>query len=123
MTTPSESGEDVTDLLSHQCPWMVKYATLGYVRIVESRNNRSPRAAPSAAVMKYVAVFDEYGLPIPDGGSSHLIITFCPWCGAKLPPSQRDRWFEKLDELGLEPDSEQIPPEMQDSSWWRDSAR
>jgi hypothetical protein len=26
-----------------------------------------------------------FGLPIHDGGSSHVVIRFCPWCGARLP--------------------------------------
>lgn len=72
MVTPRQPGEDVTDLLSHQCPEMVKYAKLGSVRIVESRINRTPSAAPSAAVVNYVAVFDEYRLPVRDGGSSSI---------------------------------------------------
>lgn len=34
---------------------------------------------------------DEYGIIIHDGGSSFSVITYCPWCGAKLPESKRDR--------------------------------
>ena len=26
-----------------------------------------------------------YGLPVHDGGSSHIVIAFCPWCGVRLP--------------------------------------
>jgi hypothetical protein len=26
-----------------------------------------------------------FGLPIHDGGSSHIVIAFCPWCGSRLP--------------------------------------
>lgn len=25
-----------------------------------------------------------YGIPIHDGGSSYIVIQYCPWCGAKL---------------------------------------
>ncbi len=32
----------------------------------------------------------EYGLIIHDGGSSYLVIRFCPWCGAKLPAPERE---------------------------------
>ncbi len=39
----------------------------------------------------YSAVFDEYGIMIHDGGSSMIKINFCPWCGAKLAKSIRDR--------------------------------
>ncbi len=38
----------------------------------------------------YIKKFDEYGIKIWDGGSSSLIISFCPWCGQKLPNSKRD---------------------------------
>jgi hypothetical protein len=34
---------------------------------------------------------DEYGIIIHDGGSSFSVIAYCPWCGAKLPESKRDR--------------------------------
>jgi hypothetical protein len=29
-----------------------------------------------------------YGLIVHDGGSSVIEISFCPWCGAKLPRSR-----------------------------------
>ena len=31
----------------------------------------------------------EYGIIIHDGGSSFIVISFCPWCGTKLPESRR----------------------------------
>jgi hypothetical protein len=34
--------------------------------------------------------FQEYGLLIHDGGSSAVTILFCPWCGTRLPESQRE---------------------------------
>jgi hypothetical protein len=33
--------------------------------------------------------FREYGFIVHDGSSSVEVIRFCPWCGAKLPPSLR----------------------------------
>lgn len=32
----------------------------------------------------------EYGLIVHDGGTSSIVILFCPWCGALLPVSLRD---------------------------------
>jgi hypothetical protein len=32
---------------------------------------------------------DEYGLIVHDGGTSYIVIGYCPWCGAKLPEAQR----------------------------------
>jgi len=31
---------------------------------------------------------DEYGLRIHDGGSSYVVIGYCPWCGTRLPISR-----------------------------------
>jgi hypothetical protein len=30
----------------------------------------------------------EYGLIVHDGGSSYIVIGYCPWCGSKLPESK-----------------------------------
>lgn len=32
----------------------------------------------------------EYGVPIQDGGSSYLVIEFCPWCGKRLRGNEGD---------------------------------
>jgi hypothetical protein len=55
------------------------------------------------ALISFTAKFREYGLIIHDGGSSVIVISYCPWCGARLPESQRDRWFGKLERLGINP--------------------
>jgi hypothetical protein len=31
-----------------------------------------------------------FGLPVHDGGQSHIVIRFCPWCGAALPAEEFD---------------------------------
>lgn len=63
--------------------------------------------------------FREYGIAIQDGGSSVVIIEFCPFSGTKLPESLRDEWFDRLDQLGLEPDSPELPLDMRSGAWWR----
>jgi hypothetical protein len=45
-------------------------------------------------IVDFIPKFREYGIPVHDGGSSHIQIGFCPWCGAKLPSSLREAWFE-----------------------------
>ena len=50
--------------------------------------------------------FVEYSVRVLDGGTSGIIITFCPWCGTKLPESERDKWFDKMEERGLDPGDE-----------------
>jgi hypothetical protein len=49
------------------------------------------------AAIRYVPEFDEYGIPVLDGGTSYIALNFCPWCGAKLPASKRDEYFDKLE--------------------------
>ena len=70
----------------------------------------------------YSRRFDEYMLPESDGSGSGILLSFCPWCGNKLPESKRMRWFEKLDALGIEfslLDTEQVPPEYLSDDWWK----
>ena len=40
-------------------------------------------------LIDYSEKFDEYGLIIHDGGTSSVEISYCPFCGAKLPESKR----------------------------------
>jgi hypothetical protein len=71
--------------------------------------------------INYIAVFDEYGIPIHDGGSSYIVIQYCPWCGSSLPDSKRESWFDELEKLGINKPFEHpsIPEEFKDSTWWR----
>ncbi|HZO29688.1 MAG TPA: hypothetical protein VFH48_27235 [Chloroflexota bacterium] len=41
-------------------------------------------------VIYYWARFDEYLVPVHDGGTSGIQMRFCPWCGTRLPISKRD---------------------------------
>lgn len=68
-------------------------------------------------LLVYVAPFQEYGIAVHDGGSSAVTIANCPWCGRRLPDSQRDRWFEELERLGVDPWSDDVPVEYRDGSW------
>lgn len=61
--------------------------------------------------------FREYGLLVHDGGTSTILIVFCPWCGSRLPQSQRDRWFEALENRGIDPWQDDIPAEFHDGRW------
>jgi hypothetical protein len=45
-------------------------------------------------------------------------VYFCPFTGELLPKSLRDVWFDKLDDLKLDPQSPNIPEEMQTDKWW-----
>jgi hypothetical protein len=36
-------------------------------------------------LIEYLPRFRQYGILVHDGGSSMVTISYCPWCGAKLP--------------------------------------
>lgn len=57
-----------------------------------------PQDCPDNALI-HIAKFDEYGIPVRDGGSSFVVITFCPWCGSRLPESKRDQFDQACDVL------------------------
>ncbi len=66
----------------------------------------------------YNEPFDEYGIPVRDGGESYLIVTHCPWCGGKLPGSRREAWFDAIDALGLgDAHFDMIPQKFLTSAW------
>ena len=67
----------------------------------------------------YVDRFREYGIRILDGGTSFQEISFCSWCGCRLPDSLRDQWFDALERLGLEPGDASVPEEYLSDRWWR----
>jgi hypothetical protein len=70
--------------------------------------------------IEYVDRFREYSISVLDGGSSGLLLDYCPFCGQRLPGSLRNAWFDRLEEQGLEPEDE-LPAEMQSGRWWRRS--
>ena len=70
--------------------------------------------------LRYLAKYREYCIDY-DGGPVIQVIEYCPFCGAQLPASLRDEWFDRLDELGLESDSPDVPDDMRDDRWWRDA--
>ena len=82
----------------------------------ECDQHSNPFDCPDALVC-FVARFQEYGLVIYDGGGSFMQIAFCPWCGRRLPDSQRDRWFDELERRGIDPGDDDTPPEFLDERW------
>lgn len=48
-----------------------------------------PFDCPDSTVY-YSNEFGEYGILIHDGGSSYSVISYCPWCGEKLPESRQE---------------------------------
>jgi hypothetical protein len=72
--------------------------------------------------INYTPEFREYGVPVLDGGSSSILLRFCPWCGKEFPTSVRASWFEMLESLGY-PDpwtgDQRIPEEYRSDVWWK----
>lgn len=69
----------------------------------------------------FVPKFNEFGLPVHDGGSSYVIIEYCLWCGRKLPESACGRWFEELERRGVDPATDAVPREFLDATWLGES--
>jgi hypothetical protein len=42
-------------------------------------------------LIAYSRKYNEYGIIVHDGGTSYVLILYCPWCGAKLPESKREQ--------------------------------
>jgi hypothetical protein len=80
----------------------------------ECAQHADPFECPDSLVV-YNEVFDEYGLIVHDGGPSYVLIDFCPWCGMRLPESQRDRWFDETEAKGFT--DENMPPDYKTGAW------
>ena len=66
----------------------------------------------------YEAKFREYGIRVLDGGTSNIELLYCPWSGHKLPASLRDRWFDELERMGIDPVTGTVPAEFLDERWY-----
>ena len=64
--------------------------------------------------VRYDARFDEYWIP---AGGARQCLFHCPWCGERLPPSQRDRWFDELEASGIDPLTDPIPEAYRSGAW------
>lgn len=64
--------------------------------------------------VRYDSRFDVYWV---EAGGAKQQLFFCPWCGERLPPSQRDLWFDELEAKGINAVSDTIPPEFQTGEW------
>jgi hypothetical protein len=81
---------------------------------------RNAIADPDVPIV-YSAKFREYGISVLDGGTSYIVIQYCPWCGEEFPSSLRDKWIARIEKLGLEPGDARIPDEFLDDRWYREA--
>jgi hypothetical protein len=73
--------------------------------------------------LKYSPMMREYHIPFTSDSRGETI-TYCPWCGTKLPESVRDQYFEILWAKGIEPGVDKyndptIPTEFKSEEWWK----
>lgn len=64
--------------------------------------------------VRYDVRFDVYWVA---AGAAKQQLFYCPWCGEQLPPSERDRWFEELEALGIDPATGPIPEDYRSGAW------
>ena len=71
----------------------------------------------------YSARYREYWLPLIAGHDARQLLSFCPWCGVKLPRSLRDKYFNAVEPLGFDAmtDKNDLPPQYRDDTRWRES--
>jgi hypothetical protein len=67
----------------------------------------------------YNPKYREFGIRVMDGGTSVILIRYCPFCGKSLPTSLRYIWIERLDSLGLESIDPAVPEVMRSDAWWK----
>lgn len=102
----------------------------GFRRSKEAPPHLCERAARKFSdvrmMIAYIPSVREYGFriveldePIDDQPIRIRPFWYCPWCGTKLPTSLRTEWLERLDLLGLDESSEEIPPDLASDTWWR----
>jgi hypothetical protein len=70
------------------------------------------------SALEYQPAVRDYTIAYTDGASVQRI-DYCPFCGTQLPASLYDERIARLEEMGVEPFSDDVPPEYRDDRWWR----
>ncbi len=60
----------------------------------------------------------QYGIVYID--DSVQAIYFCPWCGTQRPKHLNREWFERIRDMGLEPEDPRVPEAMLTDQWWKE---
>ncbi len=73
----------------------------------------------SNGLIRYDERFDEYDIVLREDDQIEVLqkIVFCPWSGDRLPQGCRDRWFDELEALGIDPLNDPIPEPYQTKQW------
>lgn len=78
------------------------------------------RARDDETAVTYNPMTREFGIPVLDGGGSVIAFQFDPWTGRRLPAGLRDRFFDELEALGIDPWSDDRPEAFCSEAWWRE---
>ena len=74
--------------------------------------------------VQYYSISREYGVSLK-GSSAIQLLSYCPWCGKKLPESLRDEYYDilekeyELDSYDINDHPEKIPQEFKSDEWWK----
>lgn len=79
--------------------------------------------------LSYSPIDREFGIGCTGGGSSVIIIQYCPWSGKAFPKPLRDEWFDQLLNMGIEepfdqmyniggPFEKEFPKDFLTEEWW-----
>ncbi len=90
-------------------------------QVNKSCDQHSDRWDCGDSVVVYLPYFDEYGLPLRDGGTSMILVQHCPFCGTELPQSKRDAWMDAMEQLGIDVWEGEIPEPYQSDNWWKNT--
>ena len=82
--------------------------------MLERRGHMDQHPQNNWGSVQYDPRFDDYWLP---AGEAQQRLFYCPCCGEELPPSQRDRWFDELEALGIDPWGDEVPENYRDATW------
>jgi hypothetical protein len=77
--------------------------------------------------VEYDPQFREYWMPVamaPGQAAVRQLFVFCPWCGAKLPASLDEKWWDELADVvpeNIPPHDPQdwVPAAYRSDAWWR----
>ncbi|OUR64874.1 hypothetical protein A9Q79_06180 [Methylophaga sp. 42_25_T18] len=65
----------------------------------------------------YSSAYQEFGVQL-SSKFEYSVLSFCGWCGSKLPTSRRNEWFEQLESMNIDPWEHDIPIHFLSSAWW-----
>lgn len=68
----------------------------------------------------YSSAYQEFGMRL-SSKYEYSVLNHCPWCSEKLPISRRDKWFDSLENINIDPWESDIPIQYLSSAWWENA--